>query len=92
MNVLLERIKPFNTVQCILYASLVLLESIDQILALYAGIIIIMPAHYASNYAGIFDGGLHTTYNTIIRSYQYKSRTHITPGPKLTQGFSTPKK
>ena len=66
-----ECIEPFNTLQCILY---VLLESIDQILA-----------HYASNYAGIFDGGLHTTCNTIIRSHQYKSRVHIIPGPNLNK-------
>ena len=39
LNVLLERIELFNTVQCILYAQIVLLESIDQILADYAGII-----------------------------------------------------
>ena len=39
MNVLLERIEPFNTVQCILYVLIVLLESIDLILAHYAGIV-----------------------------------------------------
>ena len=39
LNVLLERIEPFNTVQCILYAQSVVLESIDLIVAHYAGII-----------------------------------------------------
>ena len=39
LNVLLECIKLFNTVPCILYVLIVLLESIDTILAHYAGII-----------------------------------------------------
>ena len=39
LNVLLECTESFNTVQCILYAPIVLLESIDMILAHYAGII-----------------------------------------------------
>ena len=34
-----EFIEPFNTVQCILHATIVLLESIDLILAHYASII-----------------------------------------------------
>ena len=38
LNVLLERIEPFNTVQCILYVPIVLLESIELIVAHYAGI------------------------------------------------------
>ena len=59
LNVVLERIELFNTVQCILYAPIVLLKSIDLILAHYAGIIIMhLPAYYALNYAGIFDRGL----------------------------------
>ena len=43
LNVVLERIELFNTVQCILYAPIVLLKSIDLILAHYAGIICICP-------------------------------------------------
>ena len=39
LNVLLEHIEPFNTVHCILYYSIVLLESINLIIAHYAGII-----------------------------------------------------
>ena len=39
LNTLLESIKPFNTVQCNLRAPIVLLKSIDLILAHYAGII-----------------------------------------------------
>ena len=56
MNVLLEHIDPLNTVQCILYAPIVLLESIDLIVDHYAGII--CPPINAVKYAGIFDGGL----------------------------------
>ena len=57
LNVLLGYIKPFNTVQCILYVPIVLLEGINMILAHYAGIIC-LPISYALNYAGIFDGRL----------------------------------
>ena len=39
LNVLLAHIEPFNTVQCILYLLIVLLEIIDLILAHYASII-----------------------------------------------------
>ena len=41
LNVLLERMEPFNTVQGILYVPIVLLESIDLIVVHYAGIIIL---------------------------------------------------
>ena len=44
LNVLLEHVERFNTVQHILYVSIVLLESIDLTLA---------------HYAGIFNGGLN---------------------------------
>ena len=40
LNVLLERIEPFNTVQCILYAPIILLESIVLILANCASIML----------------------------------------------------
>ena len=40
LNFPLERIELFNTVQCILYTSIVLLESIDLILAHYASIML----------------------------------------------------
>ena len=39
LNVLLECIELFNTAQFILYGPIVLLESIDMILAYYASII-----------------------------------------------------
>ena len=60
LNVLLECIEPFNTVQCILYAPIILLESIVLILA---NIVLALcwhniPSCYALDYAGIFDGGL----------------------------------
>ena len=43
----------------LLYAPIVLLESIDLILAHYSSIMRHnIPAYYALNYAGIFDGGL----------------------------------
>ena len=37
LNVLLERIEPFNVIHVFLYALVVLLESIDLILADYVG-------------------------------------------------------
>ena len=40
LNVLLECIEPFNIVQCILYVPIVLLESIELILAHYASIML----------------------------------------------------
>ena len=38
---LLKCIEPLNTVQCILYAPIVLLESINMILAHYASIMLV---------------------------------------------------
>ena len=62
LNVLLERIEPLNVVQCILYVLIVLLESIELILA---NMLLLcwhnMLAYYALNYAGIFDRGLVMT-------------------------------
>ena len=57
-----------------LYALIVLLESIDLILAHYASSMLALywhnvPAYYALNYAGIFDGGLakgHVAMHTIL--------------------------
>ena len=59
LYVLLERIEPFSTVECILSAPIVLLESIDLILAHSPLCWHNMSAYYALNYAGIFDGGLY---------------------------------
>ena len=51
LNVLLECIESFNTVQCILYVPITLLDSINLILA-----------YYAFNYADLFDSRGLLTY------------------------------
>ena len=56
MNVLLECIELLNAVQCILYVPIVLLESINLILA---------------HYAGIFDRGLNALKDLLCKLNLY---------------------